>query len=406
MSTYHELNAVPRSVPADLERPTTLGLAGGLVVLIFTVVALSGAVSPLRAASVSGTEIVAALTGILSWTLVLLYHRVPRPAARAATIYLALVAWMFGLLLTDGGTRQGVQFIVVQVAFVGALLLASTARFVIGDRLDVAVARCFRFTSTVLIGSEILGALDSRLKFDSRPVALGSLVCMCWFLAEYRLGNRTSLWWSLIALLGIAFSLSRMALFAAFVLFLATMFLAPGKRLIRSTILSVLVLAVGVWAVTSWAPLRDRFVQGDLSFSVAGIKINSEGRTEVWAVLWSEAQNDPLIGHGPGAASALSVSLDPAFDHPHNDYLLVFYDFGVLGLVLLTWFSMRSVRLLRRARKRSRGLIPAVAALNAGLAVLIVMTTDNPLDYPFIMIPLGALIGLGLGARGLPREQA
>jgi hypothetical protein len=28
------------------------------------------------------------------------------------------------------------------------------------------------------------------------------------------------------------------------------------------------------------------------------------------------------------------------------------------------------------------------------------MVTDNPLDYPFVMIPLVALIGLGLGATG------
>jgi hypothetical protein len=132
----------------------------------------------------------------------------------------------------------------------------------------------------------------------------------------------------------------------------------------RDGLAQVDVVAGGVLAVTSWAPLRNRFVQGDVNLSVAGININSEGRTKVWAVVWSGAQNELLIGHGPGRASALSVSVDPAFDHPHSDYLLVVYDFGVVGLVLLAWFSIRSARLLRQARDRSRVLVPAVAALN------------------------------------------
>jgi O-antigen ligase len=367
---------------------------------MFTVVPLSLAVNDLRVTTVSYTAIVAAFTGVISITLVLLYQRVSKPAARAAVPFVALIAWMIGSLLIDGTTRQGAQFIVVQIAFVGALLLASTARRRIGGRLDIMVARCIRFTSIVLIGLEGYGAGRNVAGIGPRAEAIVSLVCMSWFLSEYRLGNRTSLWWSLASLLGIAISLSRIALFAGIVIFLATMFFAPGKRRFRNVTICVLVVAAGIWAITSWAPLKDRFTQGDLSLSVGGIEINAEGRSAVWAVVWSGVQNDPLIGHGPGSASVLSDSVNPSFDHPHNDYLLVLYDFGVIGLVLFAWFSMRSVKLLWRARKSLPGLIPAAAALNAGLAVLIVMTTDNPLDYPMVMIPLGALIGLGLGAMG------
>jgi O-antigen ligase len=159
----------------------------------------------------------------------------------------------------------------------------------------------------------------------------------------------------------------------------------------------VLLVVAGYWAVTSWAPLRDRFSEGDVSLSVGGVNINAEGRTKVWSVLWSEAQDEILVGRGPGAASARSVAMDPAFDHPHNDYLRIVYDFGLVGLGLLGWFVVRTTRLLRRARRRARDAIPPLAALYAGVAVLLVMATDNPLDYPFVMIPLGALLGLGLG---------
>ncbi len=377
-----------------------MGLAGGLVVFIFTVIALTAPVNNFKVASVSFTAILAALTGVFGLTLVALYRRVPGPAASVASIYVAFVAWMFGLVLIDGATRQGVQFIMVQVASIGALLLTATARRALGYRLDVLVARCFRFTLSVLVGSEILGAVDVQLKNSVRVAAIVSLICMGWFLSEYRLGNRASLWWALAGLLGIAVSLSRTALFAGMVLFVVSMLFAPSKRRVRSVIFCLLLVATGAWAVTSWAPLHDRFVQGDVNLSVAGIDVNSEGRTKVWAVVWSGAQNELLIGHGPGAASALSLSVEPSFDHPHNDYLLLLYDFGLVGLVFSAWFSIRSASLLRKARKRSRGLIAPVAALNAGLAILIMMVTDNPLDYPFVMIPLVALIGLGLGATG------
>jgi len=400
LSPNLEPNVLSESATNDRERKVLLGPAGGLVVFIFTAVALSDGVNLFRAASVSYTAFITAFTGVSSLTLVLFYRHVARPAARAAVAYFALIAWMLGSVLIDGTTRQGLQFIMVQIAFASSLLLASTARRMSGVRLELSVARCLRFTSASLIGFEILNA--SHLAFtaiSARPPAIVSALCMGWFLAEFRvLGRRSSLLWSIAVLAGIGISLSRLALFAGFALLVATMLFAPGTRRLRNAILSILLVIAGIWAVTSWAPLRDRFTQGDLSLSVGGVKINAEGRTQVWDVLWSGVRQEPLIGHGPGAASARSILVEHSFDHPHNDYLLVLYDFGAIGIALLAWFLLRTLRSLRCGRRESRASIPALAALNAGLAVLVVMITDNPLDYPYVMIPLGALIGLGLGA--------
>ena len=205
---------------------------------IFTVVALSGAIN-LRAASVSFPAFVAVGTGVLSWTLVLLHRRLPRLAARAAGPYLALIAWMFATAVIDGSTRQGVQFITVQGAFVGALLLASIARRVSGDHLDVVVANVFDSLPTVIIGSQIAGAADAGLKVTSRGFAIVALIGMGWYLAEYRSGNRTSLLWSLAVLLGSRSHSHGQHCLQASRLFLITMFMAPHKR-IRNVLLSVL----------------------------------------------------------------------------------------------------------------------------------------------------------------------
>jgi len=398
LSAPREPSAAASSDPPDFNPLMALGLAGNFVVFILTAVALSAAVNNLRAGSVSFTAGMAALSGVISWSLVLLYRSVPMPAARVAGIFMTFLAWAFGLSLIDGITRQGLQFLMVQVAFLGALVLASTARFIIGHRLDLVVARCFRVTSCALIASVLLSAAHIANIGGDRSSVIVALVGLGWFLAEYRLGNRKALWWASGIVIAIGISLSRSALFAAFALVVFTLLSTSRKHLGRSVLLVVILSSTGYWAITYWAPLRDRFTQGDTSLSVAGINVNAEGRTKIWGVLWSEAQQEIVIGRGSGAASARSFSLSPAFGHPHNDYLRILYDFGAVGVGLLVWFSIRSARLLRRIRKRSLYSVPALAALNAVVGVLIVMVTDNPLDYAFVMIPLGALVGLGLGS--------
>ncbi len=375
-----------------------LGLAGGFVVFILTAVALSAAVGNIRAASVSGTAAIAALSGGVCWTLVLQYRKVPRPAARAAAVFLAYFVWSLGLSAVDGITRQGLQFLMVQMAFLGALVLASTARLVVGRRLDAVVASCFRFTGIALIGSILLNSAHIADLGGDRSSAIVALLVVSWFLAEYRNGNATALWWASAVVVAIGISLSRSALFAAFVLIGATLLLMSRKHLARNLVLIVLLISAGYWAVTYWAPLRDRFTQGDVSLSVGGVNINAAGRTKIWGVLWSDAEHEFVIGRGAGAASARSFALSTSFGHPHNDYLRVLYDFGALGLAMLAWFAVRAARLLGRVRKRAPTSVAALAALYAGAGVLIVMATDNPLDYAFVMIPLGAMIGLGLGS--------
>lgn len=381
--------------PRRGERPTALGPAGAVVVAIFTVVALSG--NARFGSSVSITAMVAGVSAGVCWTLVLLYDRVPPAALRSGAIFVAFIAWMLSSLFLNGATKQGLQFIVVQIAFAGALLLAATARYVVGGYLDIVVARCIRLTASAIMVVEFAGAIDSKFQLNVRAMAIVALIGVGWFLAEYRTGRRTSLRWALAAFLGIAVTLSRTATLAAFVLVVIAMLSGSERHRARNAGIAALMLLTGFVAVTSWAPLRDRFTQGDTSLSVGGLSINAEGRTKVWQILYPEALRDPVMGRGPGSASARSLQISPTLDHPHNDYLRVFYDFGAVGFGLLVWFAVRSGRLLVRIRKRRRGLVPPLAALNVAIAILIVMATDNPLDYSFVMIPFGALIGLGLG---------
>jgi hypothetical protein len=380
-----------------------LGPAGVVVVAMFTVVALSGDLR-IGAGAVSVTAMTSGAIALACWTLVLLYDRAPAIAARATVIYLAFLAWTLGSLLLDGTTKQGVQFILVQFAFAGAILLTATARNVIGPYLDEVVARCVRITALTIMIVEVIGTIEKRLSFNVRPLAIVALIGLGWFVAEYRTGRRSAGLWALAVYLCIVITLSRTATLAGFVLILLMVVSGADRRRARNAALAALLLVGGYVAVTSWAPLRDRFTHGDTSLSVGGVSINAEGRTHVWHVLWSEALQDPIIGRGAGSASARSLEVSSTLDHPHNDYLRVFYDFGLIGIALLAWFAARATRLLLWTRRRV-GSVASSAALYAGLAVIIVMATDNPLDYSFVMIPLGALIGLAFGNGAYPSPR-
>ena len=61
----------------------------------------------------------------------------------------------------------------------------------------------------------------------------------------------------------------------------------------------------------------------------------SSGRAEVWVSLLSQEKNffEWLVGQGTGTASQIGSSINPSFQHPHNEAIRFFVDLGVLGLI-------------------------------------------------------------------------
>ena len=99
----------------------------------------------------------------------------------------------------------------------------------------------------------------------------------------------------------------------------------------------VATLSVAIATVFLYAPLHHRFFHGDTA-QVGGISINVTGRDTLWAANWDYFLKAPVIGHGAGAADRLTSALPEhgGAAHPHNDYLRILVDYGIVGLVL--WF--------------------------------------------------------------------
>ncbi len=168
----------PRSpVPTDQKQPVPLGLAGCCVVFIFTVVALSAAWQPPSRLGLVHRGCSCA-SGFASWTLVLLYHSVPIPRACGSDLRRIPCMGVGSFLI--GGSRAGLQFLMVQVAFLGDCCLLQRSRRVIGVASTSWSRRCFRLTSAVLIGAAIL-ALPISPRWWRSTVAIVALVAWAGF---------------------------------------------------------------------------------------------------------------------------------------------------------------------------------------------------------------------------------
>lgn len=207
--------------------------------------------------------------------------------------------------------------------------------------------------------------------------------------------------------LAIAISLSRTAL-AISVLLLAFAILRSrhGMRGARIVLAFAALAVAGTVAFLAVPSLRDRFLTGDNGVDVGGISLNTSGRSAIWSLVIEDAQKNPWFGLGPGSASDVVTARFPFVAQPHNEYLRLWHDFGFIGVGL---FVLAIVVLAVGALRRALTAPPEHRAIHwaALLALLCVSAsalTDNPFIYPFVMVPLGVVLGLSIGRRELDRR--
>ncbi|MGP0029276.1 MAG: O-antigen ligase family protein [Acidimicrobiales bacterium] len=213
--------------------------------------------------------------------------------------------------------------------------------------------------------------------------------------------------------LTVLLSLSRTATVAVIcVLTIGYAMTSPKKPKIYKVVIGLIVgLGSVALLVDYWPPLRDRFSGGD-NGHLLGVSINTEGRARAWSLLWHSATGSWthfLFGQGVGSATTFTKTyVGPAFPQPHNDYLRLLFDEGIVGFCLfvgaMLWLLIRAYRGARRRDLSVDASASHVAAFLALMVLLIMMTTDNPIVYPFVMYPAACFIGLSL-ANGTRRRR-
>jgi hypothetical protein len=302
-----------------------------------------------------------------------------------------------------------IQSVLAVLAFIVSIAIVAAS----GQHIRSLVGRIsktLRHVSWIAIGMYVVtvavwGLGNSNI-FGPRGFALLALILLTWNYARWRYGDRSAGVRALGLLGCIVLSLSRLAIVVGLLLWPLSRMSSRASVKGWARILALVIASSVVFfaAFESITPLRDRFIEGDVR-PVGGVSINVSGRDDVWSVVWQSAMTSPWVGQGAGSAE--TEILEHAFkvSHPHNEYLRIFHDFGLVGVLLWFWgfFVLlgRTFLAWRRADRVGDGDAYVHLAAWLGLISLALgMITDNSLRYVHVLLPLGIIVGSSLGLMG------
>jgi O-antigen ligase len=332
------------------------------------------------------------------------------PAILALWPLVAFLAWTYSTFLWYAPSVAGLQNVLVLSVFVGFALLISYESYRtpgFAELVRKTVAWAVWLAAVLYVISLLVSRLGVYLYIGPRSFAMVALLGVACQLGAWRSGRSGALWQAVLLTVLIGASFSRMALFVALALFpLSRLSLRHFRSWVQMVLLTAIIAFSTYLAVTYIQPLNERFFAGDRAYEVANVTINTSGRTEIWATVWDSALKAPITGQGAGSSEEVLHETDPnGAQHPHNDYLRLLHDYGLLGLGLwllgyssLLWVIGRSF--VRANREKDNEAALHLTALLGLTGVALLMITDNTVVYVFVMAPLGALVGASLGRAG------
>ncbi len=356
---------------------------------------------------VSGLAVLTILITVVAWALWLLYPTTGHRAWVTMLPFMLLLIWAFFMALIHGITVAGAQNLVVLMGFLGlSLLSAHLARLIprfwdkIYNTVQRAAVIALALTIASLIGRNL--HIAPMTLVSGRVAALYLFIPTAFFLGEWRYGRSRWAFWVAMGLGVVSIlTLSRMASAVILCQFVAAQW-KPGRKgqWLRVLFWGILIAVAAALLLQYYEPLRQRMFGSDAVLRIGNVSINAMGRLTFWTYTIESWLESPWLGKGPGSWSRETGIL--IVDHPHNDYLRILHDYGVVGLALFLWsLSAIFARLWRAWMRSSKLRQPEAKFYFAGLlalgSFLIAMLTDNPLVYMFLMAPLGIIVGTALG---------
>jgi O-antigen ligase len=380
-------------------------------VLLVGMIALSGVVDILQridAGAASGQAVETVAFVLLALLVCMTGLTVPAAGAGRALGAVALfVTWTIVSFTWGTMSTQALQNVFVYVAAVLFMAIAATVAHHRGAEAHEFVSKAFWVAAVVGLGlyalSVAVAGPGTAKIISPRPFGLMGVVLVAWFMGGGLIGRKWSYWVVGFAVVLTLLSLSRSALAAEFALIaLARLNLRNFRGWLIGIGAAAGVLAVAVSAVFLYAPLHHRFFHGDKA-TVAGVSINVTGRDALWSANWGWFKQRPLIGYGAGASDRMTEALpNHGAGHPHNDYLRILVDYGIVGFVLWMTAYLALLRLTWRRWQAVRGTRVYAEQIHAAAFLVLIgigltMIVDNPLIELARMAPLGILVGLSLG---------
>lgn len=263
----------------------------------------------------------------------------------------------------------------------------------------VGLFNCTSTMSTLRVATNIHVLLSMAVVviYEEEPAfAIAGIPFFCYLLVRF-LRERKS-FDLIILLLMVIMSMamtSRIVLLAQMVIVVCAIAFGVGVRLKTKVIFSTLFLLVTMIAL-SFLDMEKFIGGGDSAMTVGGLGINTSGRIHHWEIVWDSAVKTPLFG--TGYSIPIEMFNVHRWGHPHNDYLRIFHKFGITGLFLFLVlifgiFAGLSIRLPKPTHDLNDSFLINRTAFYSLIGLLVVMITDNPLAYPYIIMPAFFMIG-------------
>jgi hypothetical protein len=235
--------------------------------------------------------------------------------------------------------------------------------------------------------------------------AISLLFFQAWFLAQYLMNGKNHrdlvLYLSAVAIPVIG--ANRGPLIAS--VMLAVCALLP-ITLRKRVLIAASAILVGSLVFYTPKIQRKMFFSGhgtlaDLRLDNSDLQTN--GRAEMWRCLEAGSAETPWLGHGGNADRTRLLQSGFPMYLPHNDWLRLRFNYGILGVLLYAATLLAQVLHARRTfqTKLSAGVKAMVGAgLTCFVPYAVVMYTDNVLIYcQYFTVPMMLLLGAAYSAR-------
>lgn len=188
-----------------------------------------------------------------------------------------------------------------------------------------------------------------------------------------------------------------------------TLPLTPARLGWKRRLMAIAAVGVLGLAVLSTPQVRGKMLNYSGHDSLRDLARNpgdtySSGRFYMWSQYVTKAWERPLLGHG--GCTSLPFGLEIAgWDHPHCEFIRVFFEYGFIGIILLAIPSLHTlVFTFRRTRTAPSAILRNAWAVSCGgfIAMGMLAVTDNVILYiAFFGCLLFGIFGATCGASAL-----
>ena len=268
--------------------------------------------------------------------------------------------------------------------------------------LAVALFLVILFKSGLLL----TGTLQVTHSFAAAEVMLGC-VLGAFFTALYVERDKTALiWWVTVQTLPVVAAV-RMAIVATAITLPFT--LSPLK--LKKRILALGIICLIGMAIFYTPRMQQRMFKsghGSLSdISMENPDFATTGRKLLWDAMTYRIRERPWLGYGANASEPFVSAIAGGLAHPHNDWLRLLYDYGIVGTAVFAFCLLAQVIHALNMAGKTTGTcrILFYAGASSFVPMVLLMITDNIILYAAFFGNLQFTM-LGLAYAAAPPSRA